>query len=136
MKRFKFLVGAVALFAVVAANVWNAAITLQETELSLVDVEALAGAEGGVVSNTGMFWEFQSITEIRDEWHNYGSISEHVTYYDATFICKKSYDWNDANCKAGDEGHGLHVVGYRHESNNLLENRYTYDPEAKRIFVH
>ena len=45
MKKFKFLVGAVALFALVVANVWNAATTLQETELSLADVEALAQME-------------------------------------------------------------------------------------------
>lgn len=136
MKKLKFLVGAVALFAVVAVNVWNAATTLRGSELSVTDVEAMANPEGRGGTNTGMFWEYQSIAQIRDEWHQNGWVLEHITYYDATFICKESYAWEDANCKAGEEGHGLHVVGYRHESNNMLENRYTYDPESKRIFVH
>ena len=47
MKKFKFLVGAVALFALVVANVWNAATTLNTSELDISNVESIA-AEGDV----------------------------------------------------------------------------------------
>ena len=46
MKKFKLLVGAVALFAVVVVNVWNAATSLRGSELSVADVEAMANPEG------------------------------------------------------------------------------------------
>ena len=42
MKKLKFLVGAVALFALVAVNVWNAATTLRGSDLDVEDVEAMA----------------------------------------------------------------------------------------------
>ena len=42
MKKFKLIVGAMALFALVVANVWNAATTFQETELKVTDVENIA----------------------------------------------------------------------------------------------
>ena len=42
MKKFKFLVVAVALFAVVAVNVWNAATSLKSSALNIEDVEAIA----------------------------------------------------------------------------------------------
>ncbi len=47
MKKLKFLVGAVVLFALAVVNVWNAATTLRGSELSIADVEALAGPESG-----------------------------------------------------------------------------------------
>ncbi len=47
MKKFKLLVGAVALFALVAVNVWNAATTLKASALSIEDVEAMAQIEEG-----------------------------------------------------------------------------------------
>ena len=46
MKKLKFLVGAVALFALAVVNVWNAATTLRGSDLSLADVEAMATPEG------------------------------------------------------------------------------------------
>ena len=46
MKRLKLLVGAVALFAIVVANVWNAATTLTGSELRVANVEAMANPEG------------------------------------------------------------------------------------------
>ena len=45
MKNFKIYVGAVALFALVAVNVWNAATTLKGSELRVDDVEAMANTE-------------------------------------------------------------------------------------------
>ena len=47
MKKLKFLVGAVALFALVVANVWNAATTLGASELDITNVESMV-AEGDV----------------------------------------------------------------------------------------
>ena len=46
MKKFKLIVGAVALFALVVANVWNAATTLTGSDLNIADVEAMANPEG------------------------------------------------------------------------------------------
>ena len=46
MKKFKLIVGAVALFALVVANVWNAATTLRSSDLNIADVEAMANPEG------------------------------------------------------------------------------------------
>ena len=60
MKKLKFLVGAVALFALVVVNVWNAATTLNGHELVVADVEAMANPEGqgGSGSSTiGGIWE-------------------------------------------------------------------------------
>lgn len=45
MKKLKFLVGAVALFALVAVNVWNAATVVGASELGIADVEATAQME-------------------------------------------------------------------------------------------
>ena len=42
MKKFKFLVGAVALFALVVANVWNAATTFSGSDLEITNVESIA----------------------------------------------------------------------------------------------
>ncbi|MBR4350381.1 MAG: hypothetical protein IKP99_06625 [Bacteroidales bacterium] len=45
MKKFKLIVGAVALCALVVANVWNAATTLKVSGLIIEEVEALAQME-------------------------------------------------------------------------------------------
>ncbi len=59
MKKLKFLVGAVALFAVVAVNVWNAATTLRGSELSIADVEStVAEAEPGGQALTNKVWVY------------------------------------------------------------------------------
>lgn len=42
MKKLKFLVGAVALFAIVVVNVWNAATVVKASGLDVADVEAMA----------------------------------------------------------------------------------------------
>lgn len=47
MKKFKLIVGAVALLALVVANVWNAATTLKVSGLTIEEVEALAQMEEG-----------------------------------------------------------------------------------------
>lgn len=47
MKKFKFLVGAVALFAIVVVNVWNAATVAKRAELNAADIEAIANPEPG-----------------------------------------------------------------------------------------
>ena len=46
MKKLKILVGAVALFAFVVVNVWNAGTSLKSSELALANVEAMANPEG------------------------------------------------------------------------------------------
>lgn len=42
MKKFKLIIGAVALFALVVANVWNAATVKTASALNMEDVEAIA----------------------------------------------------------------------------------------------
>ena len=56
MKKFKFLVGAVALFAIVVVNVWNAMTTFSGSYLNITDVEAMANPEGRGGSGTGGEW--------------------------------------------------------------------------------
>lgn len=45
MKRLKYIIGAIALLALVVVNVWNAATTLRGSELGIADVEAMAQIE-------------------------------------------------------------------------------------------
>jgi hypothetical protein len=51
MKKFKLLVGAMALFALAVVNVWNAATSLNVSELDIYNVESIV-AEGDVNSGT------------------------------------------------------------------------------------
>ena len=92
MKKLKFLVGAVALFAVVAVNVWNAATVFQGTELGIADVEAMANPEGlgGSGSSKGGEWMTADIdgwkyfsmsgSEV-DYWYTISGNSYIITYY-------------------------------------------------------
>ena len=52
MKKFKILVGAVALFALVAANVWNAATVFGSTELDIPNIERMAEGESQGINAT------------------------------------------------------------------------------------
>ncbi len=55
MKKLKILVGAVALFALVVVNVWNATTVFRGTDLDIADVEAMANPEG--IDDVGGFKE-------------------------------------------------------------------------------
>ena len=81
MKKFKLFVGAMALFAIVAVNVWNATTSLRGSELSVADVEAIANPEGidgtdakrthwvrDDVPVTRYNWQTNRFTEMYD-WH-------------------------------------------------------------------
>ena len=108
MKKLKFLVGAVALFAVVAVNVWNATTVTNASALNIGDVENVAdGFEwsdifGGSGYNLN-FWSYQYsdnyqyvTTTFRYEDN---SVRESVTQLsDAHYLCVP--DGSD-NCTVG-----------------------------------
>ena len=101
MKKFKFLVGAVALFAIVVVNVWNAMTTVRGSDLSLADVEALANPEGmesrGFWTRDGDLFNFRATTTTFT--YEDGSVSEVTTLLsDKLFIC---VDGVSDNCQPG-----------------------------------
>ena len=108
MKKFKFLVGAVALFALVVANVWNAATTLRGSELSVADVEAMANPEG-IGSDSPSFKPRWFTCDIRHEWFtmsgqgiDYAAQVENriITFY-RVWDCVRTSNGNN-ECVAGD----------------------------------
>ena len=57
MKKLKFLVGAVALFALVVVNVWNATTVLKKSTLDVSEVEVFsADAEDMAIIEFGTYW--------------------------------------------------------------------------------
>ncbi len=77
MKKIKFLVGAVTLFALVVVNVWNAATVKKATALDVEDVEAMAQeseGQSGLSKNVNR-WAWQSLD-------NYQTVSTEFVYDD------------------------------------------------------
>ncbi len=110
MKKLKILVGAVALFAVVVVNVWNAATTLRGSDLSLADVEAMANPEGmvGTGFSKGGEWITAGIDGLK-----YFSMSGYQVDYEYTcsgnsYIVTYYQNWDCAprsalfQCNAGE----------------------------------
>jgi hypothetical protein len=101
MKRLKFLVGAVALFAVVAVNVWDATTTLTGSELRVADVEAMANPEGNppLIPNV-TFWRVWGYErDDRSGWQK-KECERGEYYYDERCIEGDTYfiSWGPGGC--------------------------------------
>ena len=103
MKKLKYIVGAVALFAVASANVWNAATTLRGSELSIADVEAMADPPEWTIWHgfyTDLEYWFTGKNKMK--WYEFASFT---TSYGGRYevnhgeVCDYSDDGTDADCK-------------------------------------
>ncbi len=107
MKKLKFLVGAVVLFAIVVVNVWNAATTLRGSELSVADVEAIANPEDvvilGYTGNTGRVWEDRGTRILYSECHYEGNVRVMTTCFESKVECVAN-TYGAAHCNPGDIG--------------------------------
>ena len=135
MKDFKIYVGAVALFALVVVNVWNAATTLQETELSVADVEAMANPEGqgGSGAIPGKMWvstATKTLPGVECNSHADGSREE---------IKHTVYEWycdlresGSSNCKwRSSEETVWPTITYKDNTGHYLRTQYIcYDPDG------
>ncbi|MBO7568704.1 MAG: hypothetical protein J6T60_16580 [Bacteroidales bacterium] len=137
MKRLKFLVGAVALFALVVANVWNAATTFSGSELGIADVEAtVAEAEPGGGMLTGTRWQYNGGESAPfEETVSVVGYRKYVTkYYCRRYKCIPA-TYGSANCKVPQEADGLSVWSYLWENGNLITTSvYMYDPDCERMW--
>jgi len=86
MKKLKFLVGAVALFAVVAVNVWNAATTFSGSDLNITDVEAMANPEGRGGSGIGGEWVAGDVEDARYFTMSGSQVGYSYTYSGNSYI--------------------------------------------------
>ena len=102
MKKLKFLVGAVALFALVAVNVWNAATTLRGSDLSLADVEAMADPpEWGYLDVLYQTLEWAFTGTNKTKWYEFEQLTWFTPWqYEVTHleVCDYSDDGSDAGC--------------------------------------
>jgi hypothetical protein len=96
MKKFKFLVGAVALFAIVVVNVWNAATTLRGSDLSVADVEAMANPEGmgGSGSSIGGEWKQGKMEDQRYFTMSGSRVDFHTAYTCGSYITTFYLNWD------------------------------------------
>ena len=107
MKKLKFLVGAVALFAVVAVNVWNAATTMQTNELDVEDVEFISEAEpnlgpaGVVISGLIIYGGYKVIDHLVDgygRWIYCTKRNDMGELIESTAKCVSCSIFNDEGC--------------------------------------
>ncbi len=114
MKKLKILVGAVALFALVVVNVWNAATVKSTSELDISNVESIA-AEGDVYGGSGSYsgaiitkWIIGNLEDSRffsmsgtELSHPPSSQESYIWTYYQCWDCAKRTEGTDDHCTAG-----------------------------------
>ncbi|MBR2199825.1 MAG: hypothetical protein IKP73_00065 [Bacteroidales bacterium] len=135
MKKFKLIVGAVALFALVVANVWNAATVAKATALNIEDLEALAQYEPSG-EKTGMAYVYAGMAhdpfrvETSGAWQYRQSEAKYfITYYDC-----EPRTWGTAHCRPGTREEGLSIWNYLWENRQAVQSSTIhYYPDGERI---